>query len=658
MVKELRSENEKSNIDTPPFLIIDLFPRSGAGFVEMKEDARRGETFHREQLESQTSLTRVVEQLKIKKERIDDARLDWSEEIKMLDYSRTCSVAYRNMHIELTQKGLNDEQIMSFYLSCLSVNTEFYQKGEGVGKKNGDIKRQSVGESRYPEFLNIIRQKIGVKKPPEWFHSRDSSTWVSFVFEHASFMYYLNPDLIAKYNAGGIPKREFIDILHITEIGAYPDWLSDYEGRVVPLDVVENELARDTAEKDVLVKQMGEAKTRIITLSDICAKKIIKSDIWLVQRLNSLFPQIDTLPRLIAYLYATQGLTTLVCHPVSSTYKELCKAKESGVNTPERMRANSIYKYLIEDNRLVSSEILSVWIEKLLFSKKIIGNSDRVLSQSVKSATNLLLEDMQLSNETTQKDLLAVKGQDKSIYNALQHHIRPLLSRLNSNEIVFLQEYISDSTCRMYSDFIKILGDFTSLSLNRDEGNSELKNIAKFAGSWLLRDWEMLFKSMLQDPEKKQELEEIEVDDPDSWKEDIKEYQKLADEVEGNNLNGWKIYYSEKYTLDIENCVVIAGETLQEREESLTDFIMDNQIPYSIPMGSIVRALNQIPLLPVKDEWVMMKESFDGVSFRKTKRAGMRIFWVRDLDARNIFFFLHKKNDYRYARSGSDFHFA
>ncbi|CAN5185387.1 hypothetical protein BH09PAT1_BH09PAT1_1210 [soil metagenome] len=123
--------------------------------------------------------------------------------------------------------------------------------------------------------------------------------------------------------------------------------------------------------------------------------------------------------------------------------------------------------------------------------------------------------------------------------------------------------------------------------------------------------------------------------------------QEIAALAAGN-LSGWKIYYAHDRRTDADHLELLPGESMEEREEALSNFIGTNNISCNIKPGSIVNALDWLVEVPDGVEQLRHKKTVGKEEFKKIKRGDVRLLYKVDRDEQKIVFFIHQKKAYSY----------
>lgn len=640
---------------------LHLFGFRGVEFEQARERFVAASAFRREYEIAQAAYDSLSEETRNHDKNLHEGRNELAQQVKDLQGSITCSLAYLTMLDELSERGLTPAEIFDFYKLCLIINTRATAK---ISRKiNSDdlqlvLRRALVSAERGPGVLgSVLKEKLG--NPPDWFGD-DRKKWERFVSEHAFFTPYLNQHLANKYaTTGFLPFKEIKNKYGLTSEGTYPDWLVESNGQPPSREEVEAELNEDLEAEAKLYEEINHSVRRSDYLRQMASQKFSRAAARIEQRKRETFPTIRTFTDAILFLEATRGLTEYSSDP--SKMREMGFSDLKGFAVPpDKLFEKTIRAFVQSENTLMSKELVALWLERSLRERGIIEDSQDKIEESFVAFFDLAFKE----TRGGEKDLglVGLRERDKKAFSSLQYSIKPLLEVLSEGERFYLQELITESLETAVEPIIweiaeLVAGHFkseTSVGSAR-QLRGVVEGMRRFVSGWLRGNWRWAFRKLQESFSPEQKLEpaivpsvtEI-VSGGQTVTDEVQEIEKAIQEVKLGNLAGWQLLYTHSMNTQEEFLVEIGGVSLREREESFEVFITKSGISCSIKPASVVRALEWVITVPQEVEQVRVRKEIGGEVFRKLKRGAVRIFYQVFPEERKIIFFVHQKKAWNY----------
>ena len=642
----LLTEGNKSESPTS----LNLFRFNRQQLEGAKDQYQVFDQFKREFTTAQRAFLRLSEDIKKRWKGLEQVADELTDQYVSIRSSKTCGAVYLKMHEELSGRGVADDEIFEFFATCLKINTldsERYLDADGTGSYGGRLLAIMEGK-RVNYFANLVNEHSG--EPPVWF-GKSKNDWRGFVASHAWFFSYLNPDHVGRLLRGSLSRDERENLLGTTRSDGFADWFTEKNGLPSRAEI-EEEMAGDTKElEDNRLRYQQDLRQRKIFLQ-LYDQKFKKVAIRFEERRRELPGSISNFATLLMFLDVTKDVIVYEAdlQKVASdaTSKQLLASEVSARAAREKM-----IETFCERAR---KELVALFIERKLREGKIIDNVQESIDKSSNLYQWMLDEIIQIRPNL---QFQALKGTNRRAFSVLNYEIKPILEVLSSGELEYLQDLLKEYSSYPLEMAIWEMAEVIALHLDRTEsggflqqGQVAIGHLKEFSKRFLKNHWQWVYQqlqaSLLSGPwEKVLPVKELEVEEPGVPIE-VHELETEFREINRDNLHDWQLYYTKSRNLDPGSLVEISGETIDEREEKLGQFIGINNIACSVGPGSVIRALDWVVTIPEEvEQWRGNKQIGETV-FGKIKRGPVRIFYVVDQAKREIIFFVHQKKAYTY----------
>lgn len=582
-------------------------------------------------------LRKLSEETENRVNAIDKTSEEIDNQLINIESPITIGRVYLKMLDDEQLKHATAEEIFDFFKLCLDINTSRFQLASLKESKDLQITalRGIAGirdkKRNLSEFIQTAKKK-NADKPARWF-SGDQISWTHFLLEHAIFVSYLDPQSHSQFSSGSGDFKS-VGITGTTYSDELPDWLFEAKADIPDREAVKQELAEDQEAKDVLGQQkqsMEKHREYIISRSNDRTKKAGER----LRLKEASLPDIRSFPNLIAYLFVS---------------KKSWRVFPDNTNvSPEETREIAIKAYVEKNAGAEGKEIISLFLEKRLIKEKVIENTGQIIDAG--------FVDLFMSIFDVDK-LRIMKEENKKAYKFFNYELKPLLQALPQQDIDYIKEILEtykNNGNVPIEEFILDLGEIISSNF-REMKSPVVKQINEFAGAFLRNNWEWLYQQIQKSLSFDKDIQpaspqggpssEIEAASVPILDAETHEIQTEIEKLQKGNLADWKLLYAP--TKNVNDVVDIGGETLEERQEALMNFLRNNRIVSSIKPLSIVNALEWLVKVPQEIEQTRMGMIVNGEEFKKLKRGKVRIFYEMDTVKKTITFFLHQKQAMSY----------
>jgi mRNA-degrading endonuclease RelE of RelBE toxin-antitoxin system len=273
-----------------------------------------------------------------------------------------------------------------------------------------------------------------------------------------------------------------------------------------------------------------------------------------------------------------------------------------------------------------------------------------------------------LDSSKDNTSLQPFRESNKKLFNVFNYDLRPLIEQLPDHAVAYLKEYLDISGDVSVEEVIWEMAEAMSRFINVNDYHPDkpqqplektLAEMVKFSRTWLRQNWRWAqaeLERSLKPGNGQASVQPEAVSSPQvslediPLKQEVEEVETSIKEVEEGTLSGWRILYTDNMTVTPNHLLEVGGTTLQERQDAFKRLLVEEHIACPINPDSVVRALEWVVDVPPEIEQLRMRQEINGLTFRKLKRKGVRIFYIPDPDQKTLVFFIYKKvaQDYRF----------
>ncbi len=583
-------------------------------------------------------------------ERLSETSIEMSEELDLQRSSVTVGRMFLILRNEAQTLGISDRDFIDMFKLCTKINTKVSTKlFHDIHRERGieRIKIENVRQEQ-PKIVNKVLDEYGAVQQP-WFKG-SKAQWREFLIKHSIFFFHFQ----GKDSNSLTP--EGLRINGDTYKYGVPDWFDELDAGALPTrEAVEKEILEDTeSAKSLYAGLKSLFKSREYTIREEMKKTFGYAN--MVERTkNKLELSIDNFPLLL--------ISLANCHTGGFLLK--ANAQEEFVAgrrpfeyiKPAKLLERTIDAFLAEESRVLCKEIVAMWIEDTLIKSKSVSDDLKVVSPDFQKTTVDLVDSISGDSQAS-LEFKQTLGTNKRLYYSLIKDIAPLLIHLTPNEIDYLKEIISEFGERNVGQIILEAAEVISYHAAdfgqnpTKESESVIRRMREYTKKILIRDHVDLFNAFACS------LFDDDPNTPDSDNDNLFEEKALKIETEAiaeesaniskGNLAGWQLIYSNNRTLLENHLDIVGGESLEEREQALEEYVKRNGISCSIKIASVIRTFDWLVTIPEETEWLAMRKEANGVMFKKKKRGRVRILYRMEPDIKKIVFFLHQKKDWDY----------
>jgi len=599
-------------------------------------------------------------------ERLSQTRLELGSQYVNIKSSISCGLVYLQMLEEL--KELSPQQLFDFFKFCLKINNLISKSWlDTISKQSynetmiSNLSALSSEKDNHPNRKRILDKMSGY--PPKWFQGKHAA-WEEFVASHADFTTYLNDmEIFEKVIKGSLSLKEREKINQegkyygLTMEGEFPDWFLQDNGKLPTKEEVEQELEEDKAQQRDNQKTRQQITQRMEYTIDRTLEKFKKAVVMLRKKEQEVFPQIGSFPGFILFLRATGERIELSMDNetlLKMTYDEIENYIKRHVLNPGKSRERAIRNFVESPEFLTNPEPIALFLEKKLREGNVIRSAqDKIEDNFIDRITGIC-------DDTPSSKVQELRNHDKKTFRALVYDLKPILDALPAEAKSYLKELIqvssgSPTETIIWEIAILLSSGFKDGVPKDAKSNSGfIKDIKNFTSSLLINYWDKLYQELqksLQD-DKKEKAVDLDLPSIRDQQEQVaietQEIDTITEELGQGNLAGWQLLYTTNRSPDPQHLKEIGGKTMDEREEELRKFLVQEHIGASIKPGSIIRAIEWLVTMPEKIEYLRNKKEVNGNDFLKAKRGPVRIFYRLSQEEKRFIFFLHQKQQMSY----------
>ena len=581
--------------------------------------------------------------------RLSDTSVDMYEELDLLKSSVAVSKMYLTLRQELPIVGISDEEFIDMFKFFTKINSKVSEKlFHGIHRENG-IERIKIDNVRgqQAKTINKILEEHSAPKP--WFKGTKAE-WRDFLINHSIFLFnFMDKDTKTSAN-------DDIRIQGVTYQNGMPDWFDGLDEGILPSDeIVEQEILEDTQD----AKRINTDLDQLLKSQKYIVKEERRKTYGFAKMVektkNKLELSVDNFPLLL--------ISLISCHTGGFTLKPDAEERFAAGKIPfdylesSELIEQTIDNFLAKEERLLCKETVAQWIEDSLEKSKSISQDLKVIDPDFGRVSILLLDSVG-GDTRAATEFKKTLGTNKRLYYSLTKDIAPLLIHVTADELAYLKEIIKEYGVKTAGHAILEIAEAisyhsTDFSNNLPkESQSAINRLRTYTKKVLIRDHIDLYDAMANT------LLIDEEDIPAATEENTFEEKALKIETAAiavesaniglGNLADWQLIYSNNRSLSENHLDPIDGQSLEEREKALEEYVVQNGISCSVKIGSIIRAFDWLVTVPEEKEWLAMRKEVDGVTFKKKKRGRVRILYRMDPETKKIIFFLHQKKDWSY----------
>lgn len=651
----IATEKEARPDSRPPTSLNLLHPRThildGTRIDAFRENLDASAAFEAQCRRTGSSLIKLSSEAKKRHDRITNSEQELLKDATNLVSSQQFANVYLKMRKAFQQMDFNNF-IAAFEKSLqlmLHVSNISGWTDAGKDPKNSLLAR--VPTSRISSQVSIlVRQHL--EDVPDGF-TQGLSEWKNFVGHSDNFI-------------GRIPskaklvtqKRSISAVTLFIIPTGIPDWFSHGMKDEPDKASIQDEMEDDKKAQENIEKQLEVSHQQKLLNMNATLKKVNETVHWANSKSRELFDNLD-LTKLILFLHFIEYSQNQIRESVNSVRKSFTDQQKYLPENIDKQVENTIKEYLESEDVLRDSENYALFLEKQ-FMDAGINPSSTLIDDKFINFVNMVT----VSDKDQIKKSLPKKSADAIIYG-----IRPLMDILSSEDID-MTDFARDYTGQRVEYLIWELSDLIASKIKSHSGlntdshstKSALIKVKEFSAAFLRKNWKWAYDNL------KTTLVEIDagksitiatdqntITPPNnngnqSQGETISEggIDEAIPQLKEWHLTGWKLLYSSNKSIDVKYLTEIGGNTLDEKEKALENFITKNQISSSIKYSSIINAFNWLVTVPKSIEEVRMTKNVNGEVFKKIKRGSVRIFYVVDEAKKQIIFFLHQKQAWSY----------
>lgn len=623
-------------VDKPAPTSLDLFRCPRSEIQQLADGVAIGHSFRSQFIPAKEAWWNLNQGLKSRSEKIRQLSEELQDEEGFMESSVVTSRVYLKMSDELSFEGRTQQEILDLFKLCLRINTGITSRTWRYSRKLGYDRTVAILLSE-GQKINVNQQIFDeeVGEPLVWF-GQDGWRWREFVGKYHFFLTYLYPEVREKYKERLIPKADLDNYPCITLQEAQPDWLTEgSEGSIERL-VVEKELEEDEQAFQTVKDRSMQLRRQYDYLIEVAKEKLPKAPVFFEKRRREFLASVKNFADLVIFLQATGDMTSYKGEMDNLGFDQLFNS--NSYLDSEMTRANAIQTLMELPGIGLSTQAIALWIERRLVESNF--DAEQFLQYALDG----------------NQDILLLKDVNKKAFAALFYDIKPLFELLPEDEVLYLTQLLVESKNLPWQEFILEAAETISRRLNRNPDGSlskqaqiTLGHVRDFAKRWLKNHWQWAYEQIqntitkIPSPPQYARIEPVqEIMLP----EEFKTVQSEIEETKRGNLSGWRLRYA--IGRDTRHLIDLAGETLEELEETFEKFVTEYGISCSVNRASIIHALDWLLTVPKQVEQIRIRKTVGEEVFRKLKRGPVRIFYQLDPQEKTIIFFVHQKQAYSY----------
>lgn len=558
---------------------------------------------------------RLVQNSNGRLERILGSLDDVHSQLLSTESMITCGQVYLIFENELSRTGMSGDQIYDFFKICAKLNTGFWDKFIARDKQ-----RELVGK----KFIEAAKHDI--KNPPLWF-DKSLERWAYLVLGYANFVELID----SRINNMNIPSGRKLPSQRVLILsGQYPDWYDINSSQPPDRDEVIAEFEEDFNSLELIDGQHALLHRNIDGIRRVVFDKISKTSIWVYKRLRDFYPDSST--------FASSVCVTEVIRMLYESSYSAFYPKQKSDDNPDRPRLRALKKMASTESFEVNPEYLALWFEKVLTGARVGWKLTDPLDQKKIAILN---------NSVAEK---------RSAVQSVRYDIVPLMKLLSEEDKQMLSQlaviYEDERGC--LEEYIWLLSEalspYTTPGIYESRGKdviSLMERVRNFVIRWYIQNSRWAFEKLAEEIGRpKQEIQPSEIQQ--QFGEKIEEVEVLASEVRYDPLSEWNFIYTPKRIISASDGVLIRGSDRLSIGCKLEKYLREQGITCSVPVSSIVNALDWVVNMPKEIEQIRMGQNIAGEEYKKIKRDRMRIFYRLDRVNNTLYFFLHHKDAWGY----------
>lgn len=571
------------------------------------------------------SMQKLLAETEKRFRRINEAKGEFRKEEDMLKSSINIAGIYLRMREAFPQMPF--DKFISGFRTSLDMLFRIFKTAEN----SSPILMQKAGSNISNDISHIIIETA--KNIPQSFN-QNPEEWKKFI----SISYNLPELKILKKNNNKTANKIDLDIEYVNPLGI-PDWFSDDIKDEPDKSVIQEEMQEDENLFEKVSDHFKETDKQQKIIGEFTIKKIGKPFNWMSLRIEQIFSDTRSIAAPI-----------FLMHLIENSPDRIIEASRK--NNKAELTEEALKGYIESDEIMETPEAFALFLEKQLKDAEIIKSVNNPIDASFVNFVNQSL----LNREEPQDET------SKKTANIMRYRIKPLLHTLDENDINYIKEIVKEYVGHSIEYFIWELADLLAYKFkyhttaNNDDRlvKGSINEIRKFSGTFLRKNWKWIYENLkleLQQIDQGKTIlsnEQSSIDEPENRVDIQIEIEDSAKEIAAGNLEGWHLLYSKNKTTDSNHLVEIDGETIEQRTITLEDLLKREGIPNSIKSTSIIDAFDWLVTVPKEVEQIRIRKTVNGQVFKKLKRGHMRIFYVMDETKRQIIFFLHQKQAWKY----------
>lgn len=584
-----------------------------------------------------------------------------AEETNQLTFSATASAAYLMIYDELSQQGVDTNDIFDFYLRMLRFSIR--ATNITTAKMNGDAQKAQMVSIAHQQLANQTKElwEEETRQPaPSWYKPRAGQTWKTYFLVHDFPLYMedfftLYPDMPRMKNV----KNAKLETLGVPDKDNLPDWLDEAGQNPPERQKVEQELRDDLEARKSSTEFIEQLATKYDYLRSRISDKLIRAILRIDARRRQWAGDTQQLDQLLLYLAATQSpfyAEFSIDHYDPSEYTLLGLL---GSIVPHSVVHNRAFENFTSSSSIINRETMALWIEKKLMEGGIISSAKEGLTEQALNKILSLLDS--IGDDDAQLGFTeSLRATDQELFKALAYGIMPFLKFLSDPEIQYLKELVFEHSDEQVEVIIWEVAELIALHKEelwsaKDQSSDRTLRINfnhfhKFAKSWIRSYGPMALSELLETVDTTGQTTLIDTNpdseqpgEPQELMEVSEAIQEASTIAEKGNLSDWSLKYTTNRSLEEKMFVEIPGEGLQDRIIALDLFMRRSSISCSVGAESVIKALNWLVTVPDEVEWLRISKTIGGDRFKKLKRQAVRILYSMDRTKNEIVFFVHQK---------------